>query len=73
MNIEMDLDRFIRRLRTRLVAGAKTYGDQSFQRPAAELVTEVMEELEDVAGWSLLLWIRLDRLRERVESIGREA
>ena len=39
-------------------------------RPAAELVTEVMEELEDVAGWSLLLWIRLDRLREQVESIG---
>jgi hypothetical protein len=30
---------------------------------------EVMEELEDVSGWSLLLWVRLDRLRGRVEQL----
>jgi hypothetical protein len=53
------------------VAGAATYGDASFTRPPAELVDEVQEELEDVCGGSLLpLWIRLERLRGRVEQLG---
>jgi hypothetical protein len=67
--IDADLDRFVVHLRARLEAGAKTYGDSSFRRPASQLVDEVMQELEDVAGWSVLLWIRLDRLRTRVEEL----
>jgi hypothetical protein len=70
--LDADLDRFVQRLRARLIAGAATYGDRSFTRPAAELVEEVQQELEDVCGWSLLLWIRLDRLRARVEQLGTE-
>ena len=70
--LDADLERFVQRLRARLVAGAQTYGDRSFTRPAAELVEEVQQELEDVCGWSLLLWIRLDRLRARVEQLGTE-
>lgn len=66
MSLDTHLDRFVARLRARLVTGATTYGDASFTRPAAELVDEVQQELEDVCGWSLLLWIRLDRLRGRV-------
>lgn len=62
-----DLQRFVERLRTRLAAGAVTYGNTSFTRPPADLVDEVMQELEDVCGWSLLLWIRLDRLRSHIE------
>lgn len=61
--LDADLDRFVARLRQRLVAGAETYGDTSFMRPAAELVDEIQQELEDVCGWSLLLWIRLERVR----------
>jgi hypothetical protein len=68
-SVDAELDRFVARLRQRLVVGAQTYGDESFRRPAAELVDEVMEELEDVAGWSLLLWIRLERLRDRVIAV----
>lgn len=68
--LDADLDRFVQRLRARLVAGAATYGDRSFTRPAGGLIDEVQEELEDVCGWSLLLWIRLDRLRARVEQLG---
>jgi hypothetical protein len=64
---DADLDRFVARLRARLEAGATTYGDTSFTRPAAELVDEIQQELEDVAGWGFLLWIRLDRLRGAVE------
>jgi len=66
VGMDADLERFVGRLRTRLVAGAATYGDVSFTRPAAELIAEVQQELEDVCGWSLLLWLRLDRLRRRV-------
>lgn len=65
---EQDIVRFVDRLSIRLAAGAVTYGNTSFTRPAADLVDEVMQELEDVAGWSLLLWIRLDRLRGQVEN-----
>ena len=34
--LDADLDRFVQRLRARLVAGAATYGDTSFTRPAVE-------------------------------------
>lgn len=68
-DLDTDLDRFITRLRARLVVGAATYGDASFTRPAVELLDEVQQELEDVCGWSLLLWLRLDRLRGRVERV----
>ena len=67
--LDADLDRFVARLRQRLVRGTATYGDTSFTRPGAELVDEVMQEIEDVCGWSLLLWIRLDRLRGAVERV----
>lgn len=70
----MDLDaafgRFMARLRARLVAGAREYGDASFDRPAAELVDEIQQEREDVCGWALILWVRLDGLRGRVAQLG---
>ena len=69
---DADIDRFVGRLRDRIIAGAATYADTSFQRPAADLVDEVQQELEDVCGWSLILWIRLERLRERVDAIAAE-
>lgn len=68
--LDAHLDRFVARLRARLVAGAATYGDASFTRPATELVDEAQQELEDVCGWSLLLWIRLERLKAGVAELG---
>jgi hypothetical protein len=68
-NLDADLVRFVQRLRARLVAGATVYGNESFTRPAIELVDEIQQEIEDVAGWGLILWIRLERLRERVAGV----
>ena len=67
--LETAVDRFVTRLRARLVAGAATYGDASFTRPAAELLDEVQQELEDVCGWGLILWLRLERLREAADRV----
>jgi hypothetical protein len=70
MVTEANLMRFMARLRRRLEAGSEAYGSASFTRPANELVGEIQQELEDVAGWGVLLWIRLERLRGRVDAAG---
>jgi hypothetical protein len=62
-----DIERFVERLRARLAVGARFYGNTSFDWPEADLIDEVQGELEDVAGWGLLLWVRMQRLRERIE------
>ena len=41
---------FVQQLRARLAQGAREYGDSSFDRPTAELLDEIEEELVDVAG-----------------------
>ena len=38
--LDHHLDRFVARLRARLITGAATYGDTSFTRPAPELVDD---------------------------------
>jgi hypothetical protein len=60
-----DVATFVARLRERLEVGARQYGDSSFRRPATDLLDEIQAELCDVAGWGLLLWVRIERLRER--------
>lgn len=67
--LDGEVDRFVERLRARLVAGAATYGVASLQRPCQELIDEIQEELEDVAGWGLVLWVRLERLRDQVANL----
>jgi hypothetical protein len=60
-----DVAAFVAQLRARLEVGARQYGDSSFRRPATGLLDEIQAELCDVAGWGLLLWVRIERLRER--------
>ena len=66
------VDRFVDRVRERMEAGARTYGDVSLSAPPAALLTEIQEELEDVCGWSVLLWHRLEQLRDSVAAIDDE-
>jgi hypothetical protein len=58
-----EFDVFADAVADRLEHGAQAYRDRSFERPSVELVGEVLEELEDVAGWAFLLWTRLQRMR----------
>jgi hypothetical protein len=68
-SLDGHVERFVARLRARLERGAREYGDTSFRRPAGDLVDEIQQEIEDIAGWGLILWVRLERLRDRVEQL----
>ena len=54
-------------MRQRLEQGRKTYGDRSFQRPPAELLAEIQEELLDIAGWGFIAWTRLEELKNSLQ------
>ncbi len=54
---------FAERIRARLDAGKREYGDSSFNRPRGELVDEIQQELLDVVGWSFILYSRLEKLK----------
>ena len=53
---------FVAALKPRMVEGLDTYGDGSFERPAGELVGELAEELIDIVGWALPLYVRMKAL-----------
>lgn len=57
---------FFARVQARLEQGERDYGNKSFTRPAGELLDEIQQELEDVCGWSTILWSRLQRLRDEL-------
>ena len=61
-----DYSVFVETVRRRLDAGHREYGDASFARDPDELLAEIQEEIEDIAGWSFVLWCRLRDLREKV-------
>lgn len=62
---------FLYRLQKRLQKGAVEYGDASFDKPIPETIEQLMEEVEDIAGWAFVLWgnlhKRLDRIRRATE------
>ena len=71
-NVAAPIDReqlqaeFVERLRQRWARGAREYGDRSFTRPLPETAEQILEEIEDVAGWSLIAW---QQVRERLQHV----
>ncbi len=59
---------FFALINKRLATGERVYGDASFERPTAELIGEIEEELLDIVGWSYVVWCRLVALKKRVEA-----
>lgn len=57
---ESDRKAFIESMTARLAAGQREYGDASFARPTADLVEEIGQECEDIAGWSYIAWTEAD-------------
>jgi len=52
-------DEFVRRLRERWKRGAEAYGDSSFRRPVTATAEEILQEVEDIAGWAFIAWCQL--------------
>ena len=46
--------------------GFKIYSDKSFYRKGTKLVDEIEQELLDICGWSMILWIKIRKLRKKV-------
>jgi len=63
---------FARAVEARLRQGEREYGGASFARPPGELVGEILEELEDVAGWAFVAWCRVRALEARLPGPGGE-
>ena len=55
--------KFLDALDKRLDQGHKDYGDKSFERPLAETVGEIEEELLDQAGWAFIAYVRLQETK----------
>lgn len=66
------LPEFVAKMRKRLRAGADAYGDVSFSRDPLQLIDEVEQELLDVAGWSWILYHRLQKLKAALREIKTE-
>lgn len=54
---------FVEAVARRLKDGRRAYGDRSFSRPPAELLSELAQETLDLAGWGFVLWFRIQALR----------
>ena len=66
--IEQSWPEYVRQVESRLDMGRRNYGDASFSADPATLLTEIQAELEDVAGWSFVLWCRLQRLKKALRA-----
>lgn len=57
------LGEYQRRVRARIKAGAQEYGDTSFLSSPLALIEEIQQEIEDIAGWGYIMWVRLERMK----------
>ena len=63
MKIQADWERFAAKVHARLVEGERVFDNKGLDKPSIDLVDEIQQELEDIAGWGVLLWIRLERIK----------
>jgi hypothetical protein len=63
MQLDDKIAAFFARVTERMHAGQRQYGDRSWSRSPDALLDEIQQELEDVAGWSIVLWSRLQSAR----------
>ena len=65
----VDFSEFTTAVQRRLTKGARTYRNRNLRRSPTSLIGEIMEELEDVAGWACLCWARLRRSQAAAQAL----
>ena len=65
---------FAERVRTRLEAG-RVYEttNPAVERSSLDLIRQIQEEIEDICGWSVGLWARLEALRRLAAKVDEDA
>ena len=66
---EVLLKSFLGEVVSRMKVGSEEYGEGSYERPLGELLSEIQEELVDVAGWSSIMWARCEKIREQLKKM----
>lgn len=69
MKIQADWERFAAKVHARLVQGERVFDNRSLDKPHLDLIEEIQQELEDIAGWGVLLWIRLERIKALAKQV----
>lgn len=60
-------------VRRRLSMGARAYQNEpANEKPLTMLCDELATELEDLAGWGALLWMRVQSMRAKLEAVESE-
>lgn len=62
----LEQDDYFYELKKRLKVGAECYGDKSFDKTEGRLLQEIQEEILDIAGWSYILWAKIERLKAKL-------
>lgn len=58
---------FTRLLERRLISAQHSYGNRSFESTSLlKLAEEILEEIVDIAGWCLPLWVRITKVKAGV-------
>lgn len=55
------IESFLATVRARLYEGARVYGDLSFDKPPITTIKELLQEVEDIAGWAFVLHTQLSQ------------
>lgn len=59
-------EKYFWELEKRLKIGAECYGDKSFDKTEGRLLQDIQEEILDIAGWSYILWAKIERLKSKI-------
>lgn len=69
MKLQPHWERFAAKVHARLVEGERVFDNRSLDKPNLDLVDEIQQELEDIAGWGVLLWIKLERVKALIKQV----
>ena len=61
---------FMARIQQRIETAEQTYGDRSLHDTTIHLLSELEEEVLDIAGWGFFLWKRMQVMRDKFKRIG---
>lgn len=60
---------FVKELDNKMKVGYNEYGDKSFSRSPVELIQELEQEVIDISGWGMILYVRLEEMKRAIKGV----